>query len=188
MADVEEKLAEMEQRLGPVFRGELPVSSPTRMRRELRSPGPSMDGTHPGVRAIRAPFTRYVHGNVFDIRSAHATWRLDLAQRIAALGEQAARLEAIDAALAEATSREVEVLFARLLARLDTYFADEAKEALIALPRRFDVEHLEPWFAEGGWVPRYLARVGAVVRAVYTHEASLLRALVRSACAAWRTS
>ena len=148
-----------------------------------------MDGTHPGVRAIRAPFTRYLQGNVFDVRSALSTWRLDLAPRIAALSEGAARLEAIDAALTEATSRQVEVLIARLFTRLDAAFAEDAKEALLALPTRFDIEHLEPWFEEGGWVPRYLAKVGAVVKAVYSHEASRLRALVRSACdCAWRTS
>ena len=181
VAELDAKLDEMERRLAPVFRGELPVSSAVRMRRELKNPGPSMDGGHPGVRAIRAPFSRYVHGNVFDVRTALATFRLDLAPRIAALGDRAARLEGLDAALSDATSRHIEVLVVRLLARLDAAFAEDAKEALLALPRQFDVEHLEPWFAPSGWVPHYLTKVGDVIAALYHQEVSLLRALVRSA-------
>ena len=179
--ECESQLAELAQRMAPVFAGALPVSSHARMRRELRNPGPSMDGTHPGVRAIRAPFTRYVHGNLFDIRSTLQTLRLDLAPKIAGMGQDAARLEAIDAALRDATSRRDELLTARLLTFLDSAFAEAAKAELLVLPVAYEASDLEPWFLPDGWVPRYLKRVGDVLHALFQHEASLLRALVRSA-------
>lgn len=179
--ECEGQLRELETRMAPVFSGTLPVSSHARMRRELRNPGLSMDGTHPGVRAIRAPFTRYVHGNVFDIRSTLQTLRLELAPKIAGMGEDAAQLEAVDAALRDATSRRDEILIARLLAFLDHAFAEAAKAELLVLPVQYEATDLEPWFLPDGWVPRYLKRVGDVLQALFLHEASLLRALVRSA-------
>lgn len=179
--ECEAQLDELAKRMAPVFAGSLAVSSHARMRRELRNPGLSMDGTHPGVRAIRAPFTRYVHGNVFDIRSTLQTLRLELAPKIAGMGDEAARLEAIDSALRDATSRRDEVLIARLLTFMDHAFAEAAKAELLLLPVAYEATDLEPWFLPDGWVPRYLKRVGDVLYALFQHEASLLRALVRSA-------
>lgn len=179
--DLEGRLYGLERRLEPVFSGTLPISSHLRMARELKSPGPSMDGTHPGVRAIRAPFTRYAQGNLFDVTSSLATLRLDLGPRIAGLSDEAARLEALDTALREATSRERDVLLARLLTRIDAAFAEDAKAALQALPLKYTPAHLEPWFLPGGWVPRYLARTGAVLKGLFWHEAALISALARSA-------
>lgn len=171
---------ELERRMRAVFLGELPVSSHARMRRELRNPGPSMDGSHPGVRAIRAPFTRYVHGNVLDIRKTLSVLRLELAPKLAAIDENGARLEALDATLLDAMGREMDVLIARFLSRLDTYFAEQARDALQDLPVGYEERDLEPWFLPDGWVPRYLRQVGAVIEAYYRHEASLLWALVRA--------
>jgi hypothetical protein len=179
--ECEAQLDELAKRMAPVFAGALPVSSHARMRRELRNPGLSMDGTHPGVRAIRAPFMRYVHGNVFDIRSTLQTLCLELAPKIAGMGEDAARLEAIDSALRDATSRRDEILVARLLIFMDHAFAEAAKAELLVLPVAYEASDLEPWFLPDGWVPLYLKRVGDVLYALFQHEASLLRALVRSA-------
>lgn len=178
--ELEARLDELASRMRPVFLGEVQVSSHVRMRRELRNPPPSMDGSHPGVRAIRAPFARYVQGHVFDLRASLATLRLELAPRIAAPSAQAAQLEALDAALRSATARETDVLIARLLAHLDAVFADVARAELLLLPTNFEAGELEVWFLPDGWVPGYLRRVGAVVQALFQHEATLLRALVRA--------
>lgn len=177
---LEGRLADLAERMRPVFLGEVQVSSHVRMRRDLRNPPPSMDGSHPGVRAIRAPFARYVQGHVFDLRASLSTLRLELAPQIAAPSADAARLEALDAALRSATARETEVLMARLLAHLDAVFADLARAELLLLPTNFEASELEAWFLPDGWVPGYLRRVGGVMQALFQHEASLLRALVRA--------
>lgn len=182
---VDASLAEIERRFADVMAGRVRVSSPTRMRRELRGIAPNSPSA---VRVIRPAFSQHLQLHFVNLRAALATLRLDVAPRVAALGTRAARLEALDAALADAVAPKVEVLMSRLVAAVDARFRQQASAALAALPDPFRVTDLDPWFDSTGWVLAHLRFVGDTLAAVYAHEAGRIRALARAASEQRRSS
>lgn len=184
VAAVDSQLDEIERRFSDVLAGRVRVSSPTRMRRELRG----IATTSPSaLRIIRPAFSQHLQLHYVNLRAALATLRLDVAPRIAGLGARAARLEALDAALADAVAPKVEVLMTRLVAAVDARFREHASAALAALPDPFRVVDLDPWFEPTGWVSAHLRFVGETLAAVFAHEAGRIRALARAASEQRRT-
>lgn len=183
-AGVDSQLDEIERRFSDVIGARVRVSSPTRMRRELRG----IATTSPSaVRIIRPAFSQHLQLHFVNLRAALATLRLELAPRVAGLGARAARLEALDAALAEAVAPKVEVFMARLVASVDVRFREQARAALAALPDPYRVVDLDPWFEPSGWVSAHLRLVGDTLAAVFAHEAGRIRALARAASEQRRT-
>lgn len=178
VAAVDAQIDEIERRFADVFAGRVRVSSPTRVRRELRG----IATTSPSaIRIIRPAFSQHLQLHYVNLRAALATLRLEVAPRIAGLGERAARLEALDAALAEAVAPKAEVLMTRLVASVEARFREDARAALEALPDSFRVLDLDPWFEYSGWVSAHLRFVGDTLAAVFAHEAGRIRALARAA-------
>lgn len=182
---VDASLAEVERRFADVMAGRVRVSSPTRMRRELRG---IPTNSPSAVRVIRPAFSQHFQLHFVNLRAALASLRVEIAPRIASLGARAARLEALDGALHDAVAPKVEVLVARLVAAVDARFRDAASAALASLPDPFRVVDLDPWFEPSGWVGGHLRFVGDTLAAVYAHEAGRIRALARAASEQRRSS
>lgn len=182
---VDASLADIERRYSDVMAGRVRVSSPTRMRRELRG---IQTNSPSAVRVIRPAFSQHLQLHFVNLRANLATLRLEIAPRVAALGPRAARLEALDSALHEAVAPKVEVLMSRLVTAVDARFRREATAALAALPDPYRVTDLDPWFETSGWVSAHLRLVGEMLAAVFAHEAGRIRALARAASEQRRSS
>ncbi|MFZ9889336.1 MAG: hypothetical protein ACO3JL_17725 [Myxococcota bacterium] len=174
---VDAQLEALERRHLEVLTGRCRVSSPTRMKRELRGIVPRNPSA---VRLITPAFSQHFQVNYVNLRAALAMLRMEAGPRIAALGRRGARLEALDAALADAVAVKAEVLRNRLVAAVHARFAQEAKRALETLPENYRVTDLDPWFDPSGWIPAHLVFVGQTLAAVLAHEAGRLRALARA--------
>jgi hypothetical protein len=178
---VEREIAAVAEKMKGVFRGQVRVSSPTLMLRSLKNAGPAFGEEPSGLREIRPPFGRHLQGHFQSARQSVITLRVELLPHMAAASSTSSRLLALDAALHEAAEAHVELLIARLLTQTERALNDRAIPAIRALPERYTLADLEPWFAPGGWVPAHLRVVGKVVQAIWSHESGRLRALVRAA-------
>jgi hypothetical protein len=115
-------------------------------------------------------------------RADVAALRDEVANDLKKLGGGAARLEALDAALREATSAGIERLGERFAAAHEGGLTARLAAAYLALPPAPTLADVAAWFEPRGVIGEPLASAGEVARALLRREAAILVALVDAAC------
>lgn len=148
---------------------------------EARSPQgkPKPRALRKATRTIWAPIggfieTQYKRGR-FDLRHLRA----DAGSMLRARGGDAARLEAIDGMLREATQVEGERRYRRALWALERRFLDGITPVIIGLPEIPTARDLEPAF--GALIRESIDLGWAAVGAILKHERALLEGLLSAA-------
>ncbi len=134
-------------------------------------------------RHLWAPFAEFLDTHLKRARFALRDLRAELEAPLCGLGESAARLVRLDAALAEATHGAAEKLYRRLSHTTEQAFAARMLEEFRGWPEPVTVEHFAPGWCAEGWLGDLLADAQGLARAVVHHERARLEALVESACA-----
>jgi hypothetical protein len=122
-----------------------------------------------------------IRGLLERIRSEARGLRVELGPRLAAVGPDAARLEALDALVARARSAGTHRLLARIPPALVDDFAARLGLALSAIDEEALAAGVEDWYATDGFVVRFQADAARIVRAVLEHEHTALHELCAAA-------
>lgn len=184
VADVEARLAEaFAQPLRPRYR----LPDPSRAHAILERTG--VFATRKGKplrvagRALWSPFGDFVETHTKRARFALRDLRADLVLPLRGLGPEAARLEQLDAVLAEATAPAAEQLLRRVPLACEQAFTRALRDALRTLPAAPMPADLEPAFTEGGWVRAQLAYACRLAAALVEHDRRRLESLVEGCVA-----
>lgn len=135
------------------------------------------------ARTLWAAYGDFLETHLKRARFALRDLRLELAPGLRGLSADAARLERLDAAFANATHAQVEKLVRRVVPACERTFASGLTEAVGALRGEATVADLAPGFDEGGWVYAWLTECRRLVCALVDRERRQIEALVESACA-----
>ncbi|WP_236515443.1 DUF3348 family protein [Sandaracinus amylolyticus] len=127
-----------------------------------------------------APLEAQMSRRITAVRQLVAEVRREIAPTIAASAPSAARLEQLDAALAQATSVRSDALFSRAIVAMRDAFAADLEVAVLALPKPCDEVPLAAWASARGPVGEHVARCEAFVVASFLHERARLDMLVRN--------
>ncbi len=133
------------------------------------------------ARTLWAPYGEFLETRLKRARFALRDLRTDVAPVLRALGDDAARLERLDAAFGEATHRPVEQLLRRAMPACEAAFARQLQGHLRALPDAPRVDDVRPWFAADGWIPAWFSGCQSLVYALVERERRQLEALVEAA-------
>ena len=119
------------------------------------------------TRTLWATYGDFLETHLKRARFALRDLRVELAPGLRGLGPDAARLERLDAAFANATHGQVEKLVRRVVPACERAFAAALLEAVSGLPEEAaKVDDLAPGFGEGGWVRDWLKECRRLVEAL----------------------
>jgi len=133
------------------------------------------------ARAASEPYLLVIAGCIDRVRGEVRALRFEIAETIASLGENARRIESLDAAIGRARARFARQLFARIAPALANRFEVELQAAVRTLPPEARVAELAAWYRETGWLTRFQRDALKIVSAVIEHERTALEGLVEAA-------
>lgn len=134
-------------------------------------------------RHLWAPLGEFLDTHLKRARFALRDLRAELEGPLCGLGEDAARLVRLDAALSEATHGSVEQLYRRVAYATEQAFTARLFDEFRRWPEPVDADHFAPGWSPEGWLGDLLADAMALARAIVHHERARIEALVESACA-----
>jgi len=138
------------------------------------------------TRTLWAPFDDFFETHLKRARFGLRDLRAELGPALRALGEDAARLEQLDAALRLACAAETEALHRRARHRLEELLSERLRGALKTLPKQPTPADLEALWAPEAAVRATFDDARRMVLAVFAHERHRLEALVHACLALHR--
>jgi hypothetical protein len=132
------------------------------------------------TRTLWAPFDDFFETHLKRARFGLRDLRAELGPGLRALGEDAARLERLDAALRLACGPETEALLRRARARLEEVMGDRLRAALKGLGPQPKIADIEALWGQGAAVAATFEDGRRCVQAVFAHERHRLEALVHA--------
>ncbi|MEE2786276.1 MAG: DUF3348 family protein [Myxococcota bacterium] len=136
------------------------------------------------VRTTWAPFAEFIEVRVKRALFALGELRDRLGEDIRTLGDEAVRLESLDAVMKAAIKPEVHALYQRVYATNERRFEAVFKQAMEDLPDVAAQEGFELGFCESGWLGETFKEAMALASAICEYEITQLTRFVEAAIAA----
>ena len=191
-----DEVAALDGRLGDAlenaFKPRYRLPTPARAWTLLEQAGLFAQGTARGASAARqraaagatrtlwAPFDDFFETHLKRARFGLRDLRAELGPGLRALGEDAARLERLDAALRLACAPETEALLRRARARLEDVMGERLRAALKGLGPQPKIADIEAMWSPGAAVAATFEDGRRFVQAVFAHERHRLEALAHA--------